>query len=208
MAQTNWAVREARERSTTARHLELLDAAARVFVERGYSGATAAAITADAGVSRPTFYVYFASREEIFAALARRVRDDFLSAQEPEHVAESPAEMLALTVRSFAAAVHAHGPLLTLIEQRAQVDPEIADLADEISERPIRRFTKYLDRQLQAGLIAPKVPNRVVAETIGHTLVRGTIARTTQQARSEFEDHMIVLGAQLLGLSDTVQYRS
>ncbi|CAM3809056.1 TetR/AcrR family transcriptional regulator [Smaragdicoccus niigatensis] len=201
MAQANWAVREARERSDTPRHLDLLDAAARVFVERGYSGATAAAITAQAGVSRPTFYVYFASREEIFAALAARVRDDFLAAQEPEHVADSPAEMLAVTVRSFAAAVHTHGALLTLIEQRAVLDPAIAALADEINERPILRFTKYLDRQLQAGLISPTVPNRVVAETIGHTLTRGILARLDATARAEFEGHMIAVGLQLLGIA-------
>ncbi|MCE5289733.1 MAG: TetR/AcrR family transcriptional regulator [Nocardiaceae bacterium] len=208
MVQANWAVRDARERSDTPRHVELLDAAARVFVARGYAGATAAAITAEAGVSRPTFYVYFASREEIFAAVAARVRDDFLAAQEPERVADSPADMLALTVRAFAAAVHRHGPLLTLIEQRAQVDPGIAALAGEISERPIRRFAKYLDRQLEAGLVSPRVPNRVVAETIGHTLVRGILSRATRQARREFEDHMIVLGAQLMGLPEAVQYRS
>src|SRR5690348_5487755 len=112
--QTNWAVRDARERSHTTRHSELLDAAARVFATRGYAGATAAAITAEAGVSRPTFYVYFASCEDIFAALAARVRDDFLAAQQPSSTADTPAEMLALTVHAFAAAAHTHGPLLTL----------------------------------------------------------------------------------------------
>ena len=48
---------------------ELLDAAARVFVERGFLGASVDAITQEAGYSRGAFYSNFRSKEELFAEL-------------------------------------------------------------------------------------------------------------------------------------------
>ena len=47
----------------------LLDAAARVFVERGFLGSSVEAISAEAGFSRGAFYSNFASKEELFAEL-------------------------------------------------------------------------------------------------------------------------------------------
>ncbi|MEV6276318.1 helix-turn-helix domain-containing protein [Nocardia sp. NPDC051832] len=188
--------------SQTPRHRELLDAAARVFAARGYEDTTVAAITAEAGVSRATLYVYFASKEEIFRALAARVRDDFLAAQEFETADADPRAALAATIRAYGAAVLAAGPLLRLIDQRGAVDPRIAALAEEINERPLRRFTRYLDRQAAAGAIAPAAAHRVIAETIGYTITHGMLARreATAAARSAFLDEMLRVSQTLLGL--------
>jgi AcrR family transcriptional regulator len=62
----------------------LLDAAARVFVERGFHGASVEAISAEAGYTRGAFYSNFESKEQLFAellqerafSLARRVAAD------------------------------------------------------------------------------------------------------------------------------------
>jgi AcrR family transcriptional regulator len=59
---------EQRERTRDA----LLDAAGRVFVERGFAGASVEAIAADAGYTRGAFYSNFASKEELFAELLQR----------------------------------------------------------------------------------------------------------------------------------------
>ena len=47
----------------------LLDAAGRVFVERGFHGASIEAITAEAGYTGGAFYSNFDSKEELFAEL-------------------------------------------------------------------------------------------------------------------------------------------
>ncbi|MGK8488702.1 TetR/AcrR family transcriptional regulator [Nocardia asiatica] len=202
MTQSTWSVRAARERSHTSRHRDLLDAAARVFAERGYDNTTVAAITAEAGVSRATMYVYFASKEEIFFALAERVRDDFLAAQEPGIQDDDPRAMLRATIESFADAVATAGPLLRLIDERGAVDPKVAALAEEITERPIRRFTRYLQRQLDAGRVTAVVPPRVIAETIGYTLTAGVLARRNadEPSRAEYRDAMATVAETLLGL--------
>jgi AcrR family transcriptional regulator len=50
----------------------LLDAAARVFVERGFQGASVEVIAAEAGFTRGAFYSNFASKEELFAELLQQ----------------------------------------------------------------------------------------------------------------------------------------
>ncbi|MDN2499905.1 TetR/AcrR family transcriptional regulator [Nocardia nova] len=199
---SSWSVRAARERSDTDRHRALLDAAADVFIERGYAATTVAAITARAGVSRATLYVYFASKDEIFHALATRVRDEFLAAQEPELADSDPREMLRATIESFAEAVQHAGPLLRLIEERGAVDPEIGELAAEISERPIRRFARYLDREHRAGTVTPAAPVRVVAETVGYALTSGMLARRADPPpeRARYLAEMRQIAETLLGL--------
>jgi AcrR family transcriptional regulator len=47
----------------------LLDAAARVFVERGFLGASVEVISAEAGHTRGAFYSNFSSKEQLFAEL-------------------------------------------------------------------------------------------------------------------------------------------
>ena len=57
----------AEQRAETRRRL--LEAAARVFAERGFQGSSVDAITAEAGYSRGAFYSNFDSKEQLFAAL-------------------------------------------------------------------------------------------------------------------------------------------
>jgi AcrR family transcriptional regulator len=50
----------------------LLDAAARVFLERGFAGTSVEAITSEAGYSRGAFYSNFESKEQLFAELLQQ----------------------------------------------------------------------------------------------------------------------------------------
>ncbi|MFL5909096.1 MAG: TetR/AcrR family transcriptional regulator [Gaiellaceae bacterium] len=50
----------------------LVDAAGRVFLERGFLGASVEAIAAEAGYTRGAFYSNFSTKEEIFAELLQQ----------------------------------------------------------------------------------------------------------------------------------------
>jgi AcrR family transcriptional regulator len=50
----------------------LLEAAARVFVERGFAGTSVEAIVSEAGYSRGAFYSNFESKEQLFAELLQQ----------------------------------------------------------------------------------------------------------------------------------------
>ncbi|MEU2258334.1 TetR/AcrR family transcriptional regulator [Nocardia xishanensis] len=54
---------------------EILRAAATVFAERGYEGATTNAVAAEAGISPGSLYQYFRNKDELAAALAEFYRE-------------------------------------------------------------------------------------------------------------------------------------
>ena len=58
-----------------AKERRILDAAFRVFSQAGYAGASMDAIAEAAGVSKPTLYQYFGSRDALFAAMMDTARD-------------------------------------------------------------------------------------------------------------------------------------
>src|ERR1700674_4704610 len=59
------------ERRKDARPAELLAAAVELFVERGYAATRLDDVARQAGVSKGTVYLYFASKEELFKAVVR-----------------------------------------------------------------------------------------------------------------------------------------
>jgi AcrR family transcriptional regulator len=58
-------------RRKQARPGEILDAAMKVFAEKGFAAARMEDIAARAGVTKGTIYLYFPSKEEVFKSLAR-----------------------------------------------------------------------------------------------------------------------------------------
>lgn len=56
----------------------ILAAALNVFSQSGYSGASMDAVAAAAGLSKPTLYQYFESKEVLFATMMLQKRDDML----------------------------------------------------------------------------------------------------------------------------------
>jgi AcrR family transcriptional regulator len=60
-----------RQRRKEARPQELLDAALRLFVERGFAATRMEEVAALAGVSKGTLYLYYPSKEELLKAVIR-----------------------------------------------------------------------------------------------------------------------------------------
>jgi AcrR family transcriptional regulator len=67
-----------RPRSSETR-AALIDAAARVFVERGFHGATVREIAQSAGYTNPVLYYHFAGKEELYEAVIRAAFERFQS---------------------------------------------------------------------------------------------------------------------------------
>jgi AcrR family transcriptional regulator len=80
----------------------LLDAAARVFIRRGFGGASIEAIASEAGYTRGAFYSNFESKEQLFVELLQqRVYENYrdLLARVPTDLA--PVEALRWSVRAL-----------------------------------------------------------------------------------------------------------
>ena len=82
-----------REQNRLEREKRILDAAQHVFAHQGYSGATMDAVAAEAGLTKPTLYQYFGSKEALFAAMMSARRDDMLLAFESDDEASMVAQL-------------------------------------------------------------------------------------------------------------------
>lgn len=70
---------------------QILDGAWRMFRNKGFDASSMNDITREAGVSKGTIYVYFANKEELFAALIDRHRKEF--ADSMRHTLEGTEEV-------------------------------------------------------------------------------------------------------------------
>ncbi len=69
-----------RELNRLAKQRRILDAALSVFAAEGYSGTSMDAIAAKAGVSKPTLYQYFGTKEQLFTEIMLAERNTMLLA--------------------------------------------------------------------------------------------------------------------------------
>jgi AcrR family transcriptional regulator len=79
------------------REQKILDAAAAVFYERGFHGVGVDELGKRAGLSGPTLYRYFSSKDEILAALFNEAMDELVSATAMVH--DDPFADLARLIR-------------------------------------------------------------------------------------------------------------
>jgi AcrR family transcriptional regulator len=177
----SWATREKKDRADSVTRAVLLQAAQRVFERLGYTRTTVADITAEADVGRATFYVYFASKEDVFAVVARDVCDRFLAAQDLAGVdSEDPYAVAKATNAAFLDAYTANLSFIRVLEHQSLTDPTLNDLREEIHSRPMNRTARYIRGLIDAGMAEPAAS----AESVARAAV-GMVA--TFAARVAFE---------------------
>lgn len=79
------------ENRSERKHRLIMEAATRVFLDRGYDGATMDEVASEAQVSKPTLYRYFADKERLYAEIIQATIDniDSLMRMVSEELSES-----------------------------------------------------------------------------------------------------------------------
>jgi AcrR family transcriptional regulator len=121
----------------------IIDAAAALFLERGYAGATVRAIAEAAEVAVPTVELGFGTKAKLLkAAIDVAIAGD----DEPVPVldrawadaartATSPAELLAVAAEVIAAAQSRSAGLVLAVFEGGRTDPDLAALAQELTDQ-------------------------------------------------------------------------
>lgn len=169
----------------------LLDSAERTFCRLGFARTTIGTLADDAAVTRPTVYAYFSSKDEVFHALAARVRDEFLSLQE-DLDPSSPRETARSGVIAYLHAYVRHRAMLTVIAHQALSDPAIRELLAEIHERSTRRHVRFLARLEAAGAASLAVPPAALAEIVTGIVMRFADLAATEPERLPTLTHELV----------------
>jgi len=134
----------------------LLDAAERVFGEVGFYDASIVKITEAAGVAQGTFYLYFASKQEVFEELVRdlnaRVRH---AMQEAAAAGSDRIEAERLGFRGYFRFTGDHPALYRIIRQAEFVSPAVLQYHyDKITEG----YMVGLQAAMERGEIARAEP--------------------------------------------------
>ena len=196
--------RASRKDAGAARRTQLIDAAADCFDEFGYAGVTVEMIAVRAHTSRPTFYAYFRSKDEIFLALVERVAEDLSLTQSLVGLEDaSTRQILAATTRAYVDAITSMGGLVALIDVSATTDPAVAAIWNAGVDRRNAGYARYL-RNLPAGTIEPTLDPERLVQIIGFAIHHGAkrAAGADDAHKEQFILDIIAVTERLLGVRD------
>lgn len=109
----------------------VLDAAERLFAEKGYSAPSVNEIARAAGVRLPTLYQYFSGKSGIFAVLVGERAIEMMAQGVDEWAPESGREGLSHVIHEYVATYAKHSSFFRAWEDATQAEPSIAKLRRE-----------------------------------------------------------------------------
>jgi AcrR family transcriptional regulator len=130
----------------------------------GYLGATVSEVIGQAGVSRPTFYDYFADRDECFVACVEHVSTGLLAEVRTAVVKRAPEDALAGAIEALVAFAVADPARARFLMTEALAGTGAAlDARDE----GIRKIAQIVERSLGRAPAEQPIPDLPVAIVIG-----------------------------------------
>lgn len=147
-----------RWQSETAQRI--IQAAARVFSEQGYSGATTRAIAAEAGVNEVTLFRHFGSKKNLMLAVInqRSVLPGVGKALTGQLTGDYRQDLLRIGTHFLAMTSERRNEILmTLFE--AQRLPEIRDVIAQVPLRQQKVLGQYLRHQIERGVVRGMDPD-------------------------------------------------
>jgi AcrR family transcriptional regulator len=113
----------------------IVEAAGRLFGERGYAGTRLDDIAAAAGVTKPILYRHFDSKKELYLALLERHRDDLGSFAQVIPSEGPPEDRLRTVLEFWFAYVQTHSYAWKMLFRDTGGGPEIQAFRLEVSRR-------------------------------------------------------------------------
>jgi AcrR family transcriptional regulator len=154
--------RTSRGRETRRR---LVAGARTVFERDGFLRARIADICAEAGISQPSFYTHFRSKEEIFSEVVSEVDLDMLTM--PVHGDDlDPVERIRDANRHFLELYRDHGALLAVIDQVATFDERVFQERTERQRRLARAIERRIRMHQDEGITDPRLDAAFAARAL------------------------------------------
>src|SRR4051794_26273741 len=148
----------------------LLASAERLLEDRKIVDLTVADVLREAGVSRASFYFYFASKHDLVIALAEQIMGEVEQAATPwlERGELEPAEAVRAAASGTLGVWQRHGAVLRAVAESWHVSPELGDLWGRFVQRFVDRARAQIERERAAGVAPPDGPD---AAALGASLI-------------------------------------
>ncbi len=158
------------------RRQQLIDASVRVFAERGFRGTTIADIAEEAKIALGTIYLYFSSKEDVFAALNQRFNEVITEATSNIRPGRTVAETTRRYVDSVFRACAENRDLIRLVVLNTDPESDIAKRMRKADTERNRPLVHALRRGIDTGTVRNGDPE------IMANLVRGAVSMAVYQA--------------------------
>lgn len=163
--------RKANPELAARRREAILDAAARLFAERGYSDTDTQVLIDDLGVGKGTLYRYFHSKRELFLAAADRVMQRLRTQIDGDLAGVSnPFERIAVAIRAFLRYCTDHPEFVELlVQERAQFKDRKKPTYFVHREAQIQRWQDLYRSLINAGQIR-QIPVERITDVVSMLL--------------------------------------
>lgn len=186
MARTPKVVEDRRE--------QIIDAAMRVFAEKGFTRATNRDIAREAGITPGLIYHYFENKEAVFRAIVEaRSPLHILRTLSMEAGAQPPEVLLRFLVRRVLGVVEGEQfvPLIHMLLPEVIHNPAISPIGTGIFQQVIDLLGKYLSSKMESGELRQTDPTRAahvfISSMMGFVLRRQVLRDTEALALSHEE---------------------
>ncbi|MFF0344447.1 TetR/AcrR family transcriptional regulator [Kribbella sp. NPDC004875] len=169
-----------RRRDRAAREREILEAAERIFGERGYQGTSMDDIAAQVGVSKPLIYQYYGSKDGLFLACLARLRGHLLDTVSDAVLAASDAEdALYAGFLAWFRFLDEHPQAWSVLVDEGMLSAgPAAEATDEVRAAFIELIATMVRMNLPAGRPTDDDEIQIIAQSISGATERLAIWRT------------------------------
>lgn len=175
------AERKARgEDARAARREELLAAARRVFAQQGFRGTTIADIAEEAGIALGTIYLYFPSKEDVFAALSEQFAEMIIVALTDVPPAGSMEAAVRARVSNVFATCAENRDLVRLVVLNTDRDSAATERMRQAAEVRATPLVESIAQGVEQGLVRSGDP--VMMTRLAHGAVSMSVYQAFVQA--------------------------
>lgn len=151
----------------------LIEAARRVFEEKGYTDTRIGDITTEANVAHGTFYTYFESKHELFREVVGMLVSDFVAqARSVPKVGDSPADRVERANRGYLLAYRRNARLMGVLEQAAVMDPDVREIRLEARHAWVKRAEAAIRAMQAEGQVSTHIDPYYAANALGSMVDR------------------------------------
>lgn len=152
-----------RERKKAGARETIFEAAMSLFAEKGFEATSVEEIAARAGVSRATYFNYFAAKEGVLRHYGQRLNEKLQAMAGHPAPGKSPLEQLHDLMQVMVQEAHANRDRLRLVYQYSLRDPAYTSGLTPARQQVWDLATDQIERAQAAGEVRRDMPARTMA---------------------------------------------
>jgi TetR/AcrR family transcriptional regulator, ethionamide resistance regulator len=171
----------------------ILATAERLLAERSMSAISTDDLARGAGISRPTFYFYFPSKDAVLLALLDRVvaEADEALARVPDDLASDPPKYWRGAIAAFHETFRAHRPVALACAEARVTNGEVRALWARVMESWTLLVVEAIEGERERGAAPPGLPARDLAVALNSMNERVLHATFAQDGPSVAEENVV-----------------